>query len=191
MDSLRNLVQEGGSDGLVGREVAEVDGDEKLLGLRVDITNIDTTLVGEVDPIALMRQCQRSGRAMIGRMCSSCGQTRKSRNTRARTIGDTAMQGRKGKLTCENGRARARKVCAPGVGRLFPFIRPPVEQNRQRARVRKANFRSHLTASSVASKMPTPIRSRRRMPSQEKTDTTWGNLEKKMEAHIPRAPSRC
>jgi hypothetical protein len=106
-------VQEGGRDGLVGRELAEVDGDEKLLGLLVDITNIDTTLVSEVNPIALKRQCQRSDRAMIGRTCSSRGQIGKSRNTRARAIEDAAMQVRKGKMTCENGRARVRNVCAP------------------------------------------------------------------------------
>lgn len=55
MDALGDLAQQGAGDGLVGRVVLEVDGDEKLLSLLIDITNIDTTLVGEEDPITLKR----------------------------------------------------------------------------------------------------------------------------------------
>lgn len=53
MDTLRNLLQKSGSDLLVRGVLLEVDGNEKLLSLLVDITNIDTTLVGEEDPITL------------------------------------------------------------------------------------------------------------------------------------------
>jgi hypothetical protein len=35
--------------------LCEVDGDEELLGLCVDIADINTTLVGEQDPVALIR----------------------------------------------------------------------------------------------------------------------------------------
>jgi hypothetical protein len=51
--TLGDLAQEGGSDLLIGWVLLEVDGNEKLLSLLIDITNIDTTLVGEEDPIAL------------------------------------------------------------------------------------------------------------------------------------------
>lgn len=53
VNTLRDLVQEGLGDLLVGGVVLEVDGDEQLLSLSVDITNVDTTLVGEEDPVAL------------------------------------------------------------------------------------------------------------------------------------------
>lgn len=56
MDALGDLAQQGAGDGLVGRVVLEVDGDEELLSLLVDITDIDTTLVGEEDPITLDRE---------------------------------------------------------------------------------------------------------------------------------------
>lgn len=55
--TLRNLLQEGSSNLLVRRELLKVDGDKKLLSLLIDITNIDTTLVGEKDPITLKRDC--------------------------------------------------------------------------------------------------------------------------------------
>lgn len=58
MDTLGNLLQESGSNLLIGRVLLQVDGDEKLLSLLVDITNIDTTLVGEKDPITLKRDRQ-------------------------------------------------------------------------------------------------------------------------------------
>jgi hypothetical protein len=58
VDTLGNLLQKGGSNLLVGRVLLQVDGDEKLLSLLVDITNIDTTLVGEEDPITLKRDRQ-------------------------------------------------------------------------------------------------------------------------------------
>lgn len=53
MDTLRDLVQESLGNLLVGGVVLEVDGDEQLLSLSVDITNVDTTLVSEQDPVAL------------------------------------------------------------------------------------------------------------------------------------------
>jgi hypothetical protein len=50
VNTLGNLLQEGGSDLLVRGVLLE-----KLLSLLVDITNINTTLVGEKDPITLKR----------------------------------------------------------------------------------------------------------------------------------------
>ena len=58
MNTLRNLLQESGGDLLIGGILLEVNGDEKLLSLLVNITNIDTTLVGEEDPITLKRDRQ-------------------------------------------------------------------------------------------------------------------------------------
>lgn len=55
VNTLGHLAQESSSDLLVGGVLLEVDGDEKLLSLGVDITNVDTTLVGEKDPVTLMR----------------------------------------------------------------------------------------------------------------------------------------
>ena len=55
MNTLGNLLQKGGSDLLVRGVLLQVNGNEKLLGLLVDITNINTTLVGEKDPITLKR----------------------------------------------------------------------------------------------------------------------------------------
>lgn len=66
MNTLGNLLQESGGDLLVGRILLEVDRNEKLLSLLVNITNIDTTLVGEEDPITLKRKRQSYGRDMIG-----------------------------------------------------------------------------------------------------------------------------
>lgn len=53
VNTLRDLLQESSGNLVVGRVLAEVDGDEQLLGLRIDIADIDTTLVGEEDPVAL------------------------------------------------------------------------------------------------------------------------------------------
>lgn len=53
VDTLGHLAQESSSDLLVGGVLLQVDGDEKLLSLGVDITNVDTTLVGEKDPVTL------------------------------------------------------------------------------------------------------------------------------------------
>jgi hypothetical protein len=53
VDTLGHLAQKGGSNLLIGWVLLEVDGDEELLSLLVDITNVDTTLVGEEDPITL------------------------------------------------------------------------------------------------------------------------------------------
>jgi hypothetical protein len=54
--TLGNLLQESGGDLLVRGVLLEVNGNEKLLSLLVDITNIDTTLVGEEDPVTLSEQ---------------------------------------------------------------------------------------------------------------------------------------
>lgn len=57
MDTLRNLLEESGSNLLVGRVLLKVDGDQNLLGLSIDITDIDTTLVGEENPVTLLTRC--------------------------------------------------------------------------------------------------------------------------------------
>lgn len=54
MDTFGDLLEECRSQLLIRREVLQVDWDEDLLRLCVDITNIDTTLVCEEDPVALM-----------------------------------------------------------------------------------------------------------------------------------------
>lgn len=53
MNTLRDLLQESGSNLLVGGVLGKVDGNEKLLSLSVNVANIDTSLVGEEDPVAL------------------------------------------------------------------------------------------------------------------------------------------
>lgn len=53
MNTLGDLAQQGRGDLLVGGVLLEVDGDQQLLGLSIDITDINTTLVGEEDPVAL------------------------------------------------------------------------------------------------------------------------------------------
>jgi hypothetical protein len=65
--ALGDLAQKGLGNGLVGGVLLEVDGDEKLLRLLIDIANIDTTLVGEEDPVTLTRTCQPGDRDVIGR----------------------------------------------------------------------------------------------------------------------------
>jgi hypothetical protein len=61
VDTLGDLAQQGAGDGLVGRVVLEVDGDKKLLSLLINITDIDTTLVGEEDPVTLERSVSVDG----------------------------------------------------------------------------------------------------------------------------------
>jgi hypothetical protein len=53
VDTLGNLLEESSGNLLVGGVLSEVDGDQELLSLGVNITDINTTLVGEEDPIAL------------------------------------------------------------------------------------------------------------------------------------------
>ena len=53
MHTLGYLAQERAGNGLVGGELGEIDGNEELLSLLIDITDIDTTLVGEEDPVTL------------------------------------------------------------------------------------------------------------------------------------------
>ena len=57
VDALRNLLEESGSDLLVRGVLLEVDRDQKLLGLSINITDIDTTLVSEEDPVTLLMIC--------------------------------------------------------------------------------------------------------------------------------------
>jgi hypothetical protein len=74
-----DLLQESGSNLLVGRVLLEIDGDEKLLSLLVDIANIDTTFVSEEDPIAL----EWEGQQRVGTISArSCDKRQRSRNTR-------------------------------------------------------------------------------------------------------------
>lgn len=56
MDTLRNLLQESCSKLLVRGVLGKVNGNENLLSFGIDITNIDTSLVCEEDPIALERR---------------------------------------------------------------------------------------------------------------------------------------
>jgi hypothetical protein len=53
VNALGDVLEERGGDLLVGRVLSKIDGNQKLLSLLVDITNINTTLVGEEDPVAL------------------------------------------------------------------------------------------------------------------------------------------
>jgi hypothetical protein len=54
--TLGNLLQECGGDLLVRGVLLQVDGNEELLSLLVDVTDINTTLVGEEDPVTLSGQ---------------------------------------------------------------------------------------------------------------------------------------
>ena len=54
VDTLRDVLQERLSQLLMCREFLEVNWDKDLLGLLVNITDIDTTLVGEEDPVTLV-----------------------------------------------------------------------------------------------------------------------------------------
>jgi len=53
VNALGDLLEESGSNLLVGRVLGQVDGNQELLSLGVDIANVNTTLVGEEDPVAL------------------------------------------------------------------------------------------------------------------------------------------
>lgn len=48
-----DLAQQGRGNLLVGGVLLEVDGDQQLLGLSIDITDVNTTLVSEEDPVTL------------------------------------------------------------------------------------------------------------------------------------------
>jgi hypothetical protein len=56
VDALRDFLQESRSKFFVGGVLREVNGDENLLGFGVDITNIDTSLVCEENPVTLDRK---------------------------------------------------------------------------------------------------------------------------------------
>ena len=51
--TLGNVLQKGGRNLLIGGVVLQVDGDEELLRFGIDITHVDTTLVGEENPVTL------------------------------------------------------------------------------------------------------------------------------------------
>jgi hypothetical protein len=53
VDTLGNLLEKSSGNLLVGGVLSEVDGNQELLSLGVNITDINTTLVGEEDPVAL------------------------------------------------------------------------------------------------------------------------------------------
>lgn len=53
MDTLGNMLQKGGSNLLVGGVFGQVNWDEDLLSLRINITDIDTSLMREEDEVAL------------------------------------------------------------------------------------------------------------------------------------------
>ena len=54
MHALWHLLQQGRGDLFVGWILGEVNRDEKLLSFCVNIADIDTALMGEEDPVALM-----------------------------------------------------------------------------------------------------------------------------------------
>lgn len=60
MHTLGDFAEKRFRDLLVRGVLGEIDGDEKLLSLLVDITDIYTTLVGEEDPISLKRKMSAS-----------------------------------------------------------------------------------------------------------------------------------
>jgi hypothetical protein len=82
--TLGDLAQKGGSDLLIGWVLLEVDRNEELLSLLIDIADINTTLVGEEDPITLS-DSQRSDRAMHG-WRDRRKRSKKSRNTMKRKL---------------------------------------------------------------------------------------------------------
>ena len=53
VDTLGDVLQQRGGDFFVGGVVLQVDRDKKLLSFGVDIADVDTTLVGEEDPVTL------------------------------------------------------------------------------------------------------------------------------------------
>lgn len=55
MNALRDVLQESGGNLLIRGILRKVDRDKKLLGLGIDITDIDTTFMGEKNPVALMQ----------------------------------------------------------------------------------------------------------------------------------------
>lgn len=53
MDALGDVLQESGSNLLIRWVLGKVNRDEELLSLRINIADINTTLVGEENPVAL------------------------------------------------------------------------------------------------------------------------------------------
>lgn len=61
MNTLGDVLEESGSNLLVGRILLQVNRNEKLLSLGIDIADVDTTLVCEENPIALVRERSQHG----------------------------------------------------------------------------------------------------------------------------------
>jgi hypothetical protein len=53
VDALGDLSKENFGDLGIGWVLLQVDGYQKFLGLGINVTNIDTTFVGEENPVAL------------------------------------------------------------------------------------------------------------------------------------------
>jgi hypothetical protein len=54
--TLGNLLEESCRDLVVGWVLGKIDWDKKLLSLRVDITNINTSLVSKKDPVTIKEE---------------------------------------------------------------------------------------------------------------------------------------
>ena len=57
MDAFRNLLQQRSGYFGVRGILGEINGNEKLFGFSIDITDIYTTLMGEQNPVALYIAC--------------------------------------------------------------------------------------------------------------------------------------
>jgi hypothetical protein len=56
VNTFGNLLEQDLGNLFVGRVLGKVYGDEELLGFRIDIAYVNTALVGEEDPIALLEE---------------------------------------------------------------------------------------------------------------------------------------
>ena len=61
VNTLGDLAQQGRGNLLIGGVLLQIDGDEELLSLSIDITDVNTTLVGEENPVALEARQSVSG----------------------------------------------------------------------------------------------------------------------------------
>jgi len=59
VDTLWHLLQQCRGDLFVRGVILEVDGNEQLLSLLINITNIDTTFMSEENPVSLKRKVSR------------------------------------------------------------------------------------------------------------------------------------
>jgi len=104
VNTLWHVVQESGCNLFVGWVLRKVDGDEELLRLCVDITNIDTTLVGEENPVTLKR---------IGLACE------RQRDSKTRISGqDEVLTGNEGNGSSDLTQARVRVLHVIGIGEM-------------------------------------------------------------------------